>query len=214
MASKKISFALRQKQGTYIRQENQSYQRLKTLGLVPGVSFFLSDLQVTKQEGFGRFNLAGYYPRKYRGKVEPSGWYLLTNLSSKSAAIKAFKQRSGIEAMFRDGKTGGYNLESTHSSGQRLVALILLVAIAYTCATFLGRQFKHKKVQSYIGRLKELRRLHQRHSSFWIGLYGQLWVGAMELLSDLADDLMRLKSAQLPYFQRGLRVMKLIQSTL
>lgn len=47
-----------------------------------------------------------------------------------------------------------------------------------------------------------------------LGLYGQLWVGAMEFLSDLADDFMRLKSAKLPYFQRGLRVMRLIQSTL
>lgn len=56
LASKKISFVLRQKQGTYIRQENQPNQRLKTLGLVPGVSFFLSDIQTTKQKGFGFFN--------------------------------------------------------------------------------------------------------------------------------------------------------------
>jgi hypothetical protein len=48
--------------------------------------------------------------------------------------IKAFKLRCGIEAMFRDCKTGGYNLESTHTDGQRLMALILLIAIAYTCA--------------------------------------------------------------------------------
>lgn len=60
----------------------------------------------------------------------------------------------------------GYNLESSHSSGQRLIALILLIAIAYTCATFAGRQLKHNGIQNYIGRLKELRRLHQRHSSF------------------------------------------------
>lgn len=67
LASKKISFVLRQKQGTYIRHQEHSYQRLKTLGLVPGVSFSLENIQVTKQLGFGQFNLAGYYPRKYRG---------------------------------------------------------------------------------------------------------------------------------------------------
>jgi hypothetical protein len=154
LASKKISFVLRQKQGRYIRQENQPYQRLKTLGLVPGVSLFLSNIQATKQLGFGRFNLAGYYPRQDRGKVEASGWYLLTNLSTKEAAIRAFKQRSGIEAMFKDCKSGGYNLESTHASGQRLIALILLIAIAYTCATCVGHQLKRKGVQNYIGRLK------------------------------------------------------------
>ncbi|WP_225895987.1 IS4 family transposase [Dendronalium phyllosphericum] len=122
--SKEISFVLRQKQGTYIRQENQSYQRLQSLGLTPGISFFLSDVQATKQSGFAKFNLAGYYKRKYRGKVEPAGWFLLTNLDSLADAIKAFKLRSGIEAMFKDCKTGGYNLESTRADGRRLISLI------------------------------------------------------------------------------------------
>ena len=67
-------------------------------------------------------------------------------------------------------------------------------------------------LQKYVGRLKELRRLHRRHSAFWVGLYGQFWVGAMEFWSDLADQLMRLKLGKLPYFQKGLRAMALIQS--
>ncbi|WP_334708687.1 hypothetical protein [Nostoc sp.] len=28
-----------------------------------------------------------------------------------------------------------------------------------------------KSQQKYVGRLKELRRLHRRHSAFWVGLY-------------------------------------------
>jgi hypothetical protein len=52
---------------------------------------------------------AGYDKRKYRGKVEPVGWFLLTNITNLAAAIKAFKYRSGIEAMFKDCQTGGYN---------------------------------------------------------------------------------------------------------
>lgn len=95
--SKGIAFVLRQKQGTYIRQENQSYQRLQSLGLKPGISFFLSSIQATKQTGFAKFNLAGYYKRKYRSQLEPAGWFLLTNLDNLSDAIKAFKRRSGIE---------------------------------------------------------------------------------------------------------------------
>lgn len=62
---------LRQKQSTYIRARKPAERRLKSLGLAPGVSSFLSGIQATKQTGFGRFNLAAYYPRKYRGKVEP-----------------------------------------------------------------------------------------------------------------------------------------------
>ena len=212
--SKRIDFVLRQKQGTYIRQENKSYQRLQSLGLIPGISLFLTDIQATKQKGFAHFNLAGYYKRKYRGKVEPAGWFLLTNLDSLADAIKAFKLRSGIEAMFKDCKTGGYNLESTSADGQRLMALILLIAIAYTCAVLAGRNSRQMGLQKYVGRLKELNRLHRRHSAFWVGLYGQLWVGAMEFWADLAHDLMRLKPSKLPYFRKGLRAMSLIQSSL
>lgn len=211
--SKGIDFVLRQQQGTYVRLPNSSSQRLQTLVLVPGVSFFFQSVQFTKQKGFGEFNLAGYYPRKYRGKVEPSGWYLLTNLSNFDAAITAFKCRSGIEAMFKDCQTGGYNLESTYAKGQRLIALILLMTIAYTCAIRAGRQDRNMVLQKYVGRLQELKRVSRRHSPFWVGLYGHLWVGAMEHWSDLALILMRLKPAKLPHFQRGLRAMQLIQST-
>jgi hypothetical protein len=54
----------------------------------------------------------------------------------------------------------------------------------------------------------------RRHSTFWVGLYGFLWIGAMEFWSDLAIALVRLKPGKLPYFQRGLRAMTLIQSAL
>lgn len=214
LQSKGIDFVLRQKQGTYIRQENQSYERLQSLGLIPGISFFLTGIQVTKQKGFAHFNIAGYYKRKYRGKVEPSGWFLLTNFDTLADAIKAFKLRSGIEAMFKDCKTGGYNLESTQADSQRLISLILLITIAYTSATLSGRNSRQMGLLKYVGRLKELQRLHRRHSAFWVGLYGQLWVGAMEFWADLAHELMRLKPSKLPYFQKGLRAMALIQSAL
>lgn len=213
LQSKRINFVLHQKKSRYIRQENQPYQRLNSMGLVPGVKFFLPEVQATKQKGFGKFNLAGYYPRKYRG-IEPSGWYLLTNLPNCTAAIQAFKCRSGIEAMFKDCKTGGYNLESTYAEGQRLVALILLITIAYTCAILTGRQSGKMGVQKYLGRLQELKRSSRRHSAFWVGLYGCLWVGAIEFWFDLAVSLMRLKPGKIPNFQKGLRAMTLIQSAL
>jgi hypothetical protein len=214
LQDKGINFVLRQKIGTYVCLPNSSFQRLATLELVPGISLFFEQVQFTKQKGFAKFNLAGYYPRRYRGKVEPSGWYLLTNLGSTKAAIQAFKRRSGIEAMFRDCKTGGYNLESTYVEGQRLITLILLIAIAYTCAILTGRQSRKLGVQKYLGRLQELKRSSRRHSTFWLGLYGQLWIGAMEQWAELAQHLMRLKPNKLLHCQRGLHAMTLIQSTL
>lgn len=49
-----------------------------------------------------------------------------------------------------------------------------------------GRNSRFRGLQKYIGRLQELKRIHRRHSAFWVGLYGCLWVGAMEFWSDLA----------------------------
>ncbi|MDB9306121.1 hypothetical protein PN488_17375, partial [Nodularia spumigena CS-591/12] len=45
-----------------------------------------------------------------------------------STTVKIYGQRFGIEAMFKDCKTGGYNLEGSQASPDRLVRLILLIA--------------------------------------------------------------------------------------
>lgn len=116
--------------------------------------------------------------------------------------------------MFKDCKTGGYNLELSYAEGQRLTALILLIAIAYTCAVKAGRSYRNMALQKYLGRQQELKRINRRHSAFWLGLYGCLWVGAMEFWNELAFELIRLKPEKLPYFRRGLRAMALIQSVL
>ena len=68
------------KQERYIQQEFAEYTHLSELGLLPGTSFFITGVKVTKQKGFAWFNVAGYWRRKSKGKVEDEGWYLLTNL--------------------------------------------------------------------------------------------------------------------------------------
>lgn len=88
--------------------------------LVPGMKRFLTDIKVTQSQGFRGANLGGYWKRKYRGKVEKEPWYLLSNFESLEEAIKAYKKRFGIEAMFKDCKTGGYNLEGSKASNERL----------------------------------------------------------------------------------------------
>jgi hypothetical protein len=115
--------------------------------------------------------------------------------------------------MFKDCKTGGYNLEGCHASEARLSSLVLIIAIAYTCALLSGRKIKNIGLQKYISRLKELGRAPRRHSSFWVGLYGYIWVAGMEFLSDLVNKFWQLTPNKLPYFQRGLRAMELIQSS-
>jgi len=142
LCDQQVKFVFRVKQDRYIQQESSDYTRVSELGLLPGTSFFFAGVKVTKQKGFGEFNVAGYWRRKYRGKVEDEGWYLLTNLGRYELAVAAFKYRSGIEAMFKDCKTGAYNLEKSHANNQRLKNLILLIALAYTCAVLGGQRIK------------------------------------------------------------------------
>ncbi len=97
-------------------------------------------------------------------KKEP--WYLLTNLDNLDDVINIYRQRMGIEAMFKDCKTGGYNLEGSRASTQRLTNLILLIALAYTTSVIQGKSVKNSGFQKYVSRLNEAQRISRRHSNF------------------------------------------------
>lgn len=160
-------FCLRLKKNEFVQVESSIWQELNDLGLTPGVSFYLGGVKVTKTLKKAGFNIACKWKRKYSGWMPKEGWFILTNLESLAAAITAYKKRFEIEEMFRDFKSGGYNLEATAVSSERLIALILLIAIAYTSATMQGRKIKRMGVQKYVGRVKEYGRTQRRHSSFY-----------------------------------------------
>ena len=141
------------------------------------------------------------------------GWFILTNFDSLESAVLAYKQRFDIEEMFRDFKKGGYNLEETNVQGERFITLVLLIAIAYTSATIQGQQIKRKGVQKYVARIKEYGRLERRHSSFYVGLYGQNWVTFKDDCIELVVKIMKLNRNKQKYYQKGIRAMKLIEST-
>lgn len=212
LCEQKVYFCLRLKKNHFIERETDIWLELDDLGLSPGISFFLKGVKVTKTKGLRGFNLACKWKRKILGVAPKEGWFILTNMSSLELAIAAYKRRFDIEEMFRDFKKGGYNLEDTNVSDKRLIALILLIANAYTGATISGQKIKRKGVQKYVGRVKEYGRTARRHSSFYIGLYGQTWVNFVEPCQDLVTDLIRLSRNKRKYYQRGLRAMELILS--
>lgn len=90
--------------------------------------------------------------------------------------------------------------------------MVLLIAIAYTSATIQGQQIKRKGIQTYIARINEYGRTERRHSSFYIGLYGQTWVNFKEICMDMVMELMKLNRNKRQYYQQGLRAMRLIES--
>lgn len=205
-----VYFCLRLKKNEFVQLESEIWLQLNGLGLAPGTCFYLEGVNVTKQKGFDKFNVAAKWKRLYRGWTPDEGWFILTNLDSLSQAITAYQKRFDIEEMFRDFKKGGYNLEDTQVSGQRLIVLILLITIAYSTATMQGKKIKRTGVQKYVGRVKEPRRTQRRHSSFYIGLYGQSWVNYRGYCESAVAELMSLNPNKRKYYQKGLRAMELI----
>jgi hypothetical protein len=116
--------------------------------------------------------------------------------------------------MFKTCKTGGYNLENYHACKDRLKSLVLLIVIAYSCAILRGSQIKRMGVHKYVGHLKEPGRTLRRHSSFWIGLYGQSSVTGIEFCQNLVAELISIRTNKRPFFQKEIRTMNLILSTL
>ncbi|MCU0542653.1 MAG: hypothetical protein MUE44_10725 [Oscillatoriaceae cyanobacterium Prado104] len=169
---------------------------------------------MTKKKGFSRFNLAAYWKRKYRGKQEDKPWYLLTNLPDLKSAIGVYSQRYGIEAMFKDCKTGGYNLEGSQASPDKLIALIILIALVMTSARLQGKRTKLQGQEKYVCRLQETGRTRRRHSNFWVGLYGENWLIGIDSCQEWVESMLSLVRNKQPFYQKGLRAVKLIGQAL
>ncbi len=214
LREQKVHFCLRLKKDEFVEFENNVWQELDSLRLEPGISLFLEGVKVTKTKQIAGFNLACKWKPKILGVAPKEGWFILTNLENLELALTAYKKRFGIEEMFRDFKSGGYNLEDTNVSGNRFISVVLIISFAYSLATFQGQEMKKKGIQKYIARVKEYGRLQRRHSSFYVGLYGQAWVRFIDSCWGLVQELMKLNRNKLDHYLRGMRAMKLIHSVL
>lgn len=212
LSEKKISFCLRLKKTNFVEKETGIWVELNELGLHEGISIFLEGVKVTKTKNIKGFNVACKWKRKVSGFSQKEGWFILTDLTL-NLAIERYRQRFDIEEMFRDFKTGGYNLESTKVSGERLISLLLLISLAYLSATVEGQLINQKGVQKYVGRVKETGRTERRHSCFYVGLYGHTWVNFVSNCRALVEELLRLAPNKLTYYQRGKRAMQLVTAT-
>ncbi len=214
LQGKHISFVFRQKQDTTFREKRHQFHPLSSIPISPGCRRFYTHVNLTQKLGKGRFNLAVYWKRKYRGKQEDEVWYLLTNLPDLETTIGSYRQRFGIEAMFRDCKTGGYNLEACKANPERLMRLILLIAISLTSAWLYGQRIQLQRQQPYVCRSQEKGRTTKRHSNFWIGLYGQNWIVAWNECQVWVQEIIDFIRNKQTFYRRGLRAMALIQQGL
>ena len=207
-----VGCCLRLKRSECVEVEEYLWLALHKLGLKPGTSLFLNGVSITKQKGFGQFNLAAKWQKKKDGWSPAEGWFILTSFATVEAAVKAYQNRFDIEEMFRDWKGGGYHLEGTGVTGERLMPLIVLLTLAYSCATMQGQRIKRQGFSQYVGRVKETGRTTRRHSHFYVGLYGQSWLNYQGYCADEIAELMQLNLNKRKYYLKGMRAMELIQS--
>lgn len=214
LGNQDLLLCLRLRRNEYIHSAHEITRQLSQVGLAPGTSVFFEGVNVTRQQGFGSFNVACKWKRNYRKKVLSEGWFLLTNMPTLQAATTAYQQRSGIEAMFKDCKSGGYSLEGCHANEQRLCAIVLLIALAYSSAIIQGLEIQTLQVEHYVCRPKEPSRTCRRHSHFWAGLYGQTWLSTLDLCANWVAQWICFNRNKRLYYQRGLRAIALMQPEL
>ena len=131
---------------------------------------------------------------------------------SLGAALHAYKQRMGIEEMFRNCKTGGYDIEGTSLKGNRLINMILLMRLAYLEAIFQGTELKKKQVEKYVSRRKEPKKKYRRRSTFGVGVDAEKWVIYLEQYALEMQQLMNLTPSKRRFYEQGLRAATLIRS--
>ena len=207
-----VSFCLRLKKNHCIETENLIWQRLDQLGIVPGTSLYFQGVRVRKTQPVAGFDIACKWKRNYRGLKVKDAWFILTDLGSLPVALSAYKERMGIEEMFRDCKSGGYNLEGSGLRGERLIKMILLMALAYSCAIFQGTEIQKKQVQKYVSRRSQARKKYRRRSTFGVGFDGEQWVDYLDQHSLEIQDLMKLTPNKRRFYQQGIRAATLIRS--
>ncbi|PPT08607.1 hypothetical protein CKA32_000292 [Geitlerinema sp. FC II] len=87
-----------------------------------------------------------------------------------------------------DFKSGGNNLEDTHVRGKRLVALTLLMTLAYASDIFHGEFVRRKGVNSYVNRPSEKGRKYPRYSHFYTGNCARAWLHSLTVFAEEAQQ--------------------------
>lgn len=214
LGERQAYFCLRQKKSTHIQPHGEDWIALDDLGLTPGTRCFYNQITVTESKGFGPVQIAGKWKRCYAGFDSEEPWFLLTNLDSLDAAILAYQKRFSIEEMFRDLKLGGYCLEQTRVQGKRFMTMVLLIAIAYTCATTQGQRLKQKALQRYIARPETKGRTHKRHSAFHVALTAYRWAPCWRCCQQQIQELLRLDRNKIVYHLRGFKALEAVLDSL
>ena len=198
-------YCLRIKKSTYIHLNEQESVTLNQLASHPGISIFLSGVNITKSAHKFPFNVAAHYPKEHHGFLITEGWFLLTTLPDISSAVQAYATRFQIEEMFRDYKSYGFNLELTQLTGSRFDAWFLLLTLVYSTVILKSvciPQSHHK----YVARTSEPQRQYSRASMFTIGKLVLFSSMDWDFISGLISQYVRLNRHKIDFYLRNLNI--------
>ena len=195
------------------QDRGRSLSRNEGIGFKSRNSTIFNDVNITKEQGFSPFNVAGKWEKTYRGFRTKEPWYILTNFENLETAIIAYQKRFDIEEMFRDFKSGGYSLEGSQLAPQYLSKLIIVIAIAYTSATLQGKKIKDMGIQKYVTRPEKRYKGQRRHSSFYVGQHLYHWLQLHQMFQKNIEELMQISRYRLKDYIKGQRAISLALST-
>ena len=108
-------------------------------------------------------------------------------------------------------KLGATTSEGTGLTADRLIKMILLMTISYSCDVIEGTIVKKKHLQKYVSRAKEPQRTYRRRSTFGSGNDSQQWMNYLEKYTQPVEELMKLTRNKRHFYQRGLRAATLLR---
>ena len=91
---------------------------------------------------------------------------------------------------------------------------MILIALAMTSAWLQGKRTQLQGQEKYVCRPQEKGRTRRRHSKFWIGLYGENWLVALDCCQQWLESTISLVPNKRAFYQRGLRARKLMDQPL
>jgi hypothetical protein len=126
-------FVQRVDQNLWIAPRGRRAFKLNTSGLRPGQFRSFGRVCITRQR-FGWVELIGYWQA---GEDEPL--YLISDRTLGRCAVRIYQRRFAIEAMFRDFKSHGWELEASRiRQPARFERLLLIMALAYVWLVMIG----------------------------------------------------------------------------
>ena len=149
-----VPFVIRLRENTYIHIKD-------------GKRFQLRSLLRKRRKGMWTGWLSGmaHTPGNllhFAGKQIKDGELLLvaTNISEPKRALNLYRKRWGIECLFADAKTRGFNIEDTHiTDPAKLITLLAVIALAMTWANRCASQI--------MGGKGIRRKVHRRRGKSW-----------------------------------------------